>query len=244
MNKTVLHWLFRKHHYSTLRTYGLSAMFARCKVVLFPSCQGYCRFGLPLVTCPSNPISTSMSYPITGGWAFPRTTLCIQLGTAAINEIDTGPHYVQCQICFFHVFSHLIGVELNSQKLSKLDVCTRKSAHASPCPGSQANGWFPQSVAPEATFCSRREMPHHLEKTLSSYSHQPTSRTASGQAFDSCIRANEHHLEDRLAWCAIEHCHKLMKSDEKQRRGQRRKTKGDKHRCAWSQRISNVLMYM
>ena len=120
---------------------------------------------------------------------------------------------------FFYVFSHLIGVELNSQKLSKLDVCTRKSAHASPCPGSQANGWFPQSVAPEATFCSRREMPHHLEKTLSSYGHQPTSHTASGQAFDSCIRANEHHLEDRLAWCA---------SDEKQRRGQRRKTKGDK----------------
>lgn len=92
-------------------------------------------------------------------------------------------------------------------------------------PGSQASGWFRQSVAPEATFCSRREMPHHLEKNTVIGSRMPTSHT-SGQTFDSCIRANEHHLED---W------HGVRLSDEKiwetQRSpGQLRKTKGDKHR--------------
>ena len=149
MNKTVLHWLFRKHHYSTLRTYGLSAMFARCKVVLFPSCQGYCRFGLPLVTCPSNPISTSMSYPITGGWAFPRTTLCIQLGTAAINEIDTGPHYVQCQICFFHVFSHLIGCWIEFAKIVQVRCVYKKISSCFTLP------WEPSKRLVSAICCAR-----------------------------------------------------------------------------------------
>ena len=39
----------------------------------------------------------------------------------------------------------------------------------------------------------------------------------SGQAFNSCIRANEHHLEDRLAWCAIEcptNWWRVMKNEE------------------------------
>ncbi len=98
---------------------------------------------------------------------------------------------------------------------------------------------FGNLLRPKPLFVADGKCHTTWKKKLSCYGHQPTSHPAANQDKPLIVASVPMNITWKADWVS----HKLMKSDEKWRRGQRRKTKGDKHTCAWSQKISIVLKW-